>query len=99
MADFSARSMNQLLELGKRDGLDNLIYSLCHTIENLDEETDESTKSILHKHLEKAKESLQRKENDYYQEVMNYLYGFIDEVNMMESDNKLASQNANLLRP
>jgi predicted acylesterase/phospholipase RssA len=99
IADFSARSMNQLLELGKRDAFDNLIHSLCHTIENLKEETDSSTKNILSKHLEKAKESLQSKENDYYQEVMNHLYGFIDEVNRMESDKKLTEQNANLLRP
>jgi NTE family protein len=99
MADFSAQSMNQLLELGKRDALDNLIHSLYHTIENLDELTDERTKNILSKHLEKAKESLQNKESDYYQEVTNHLYTFIDEVNKMESDNKLTQQNANLLRP
>jgi len=55
IADFSARSMNQLLDLGKRDTLDNLIHSLCHTIENLNKETDESTKNILRNHLEKAK--------------------------------------------
>jgi hypothetical protein len=91
--------MNQLLELGKRDALDNLIHSLYHTIENLDELTDERTKNILSKHLEKAKESLQNKESNYYQEVTNHLYTFRDEVNKMESDNKLTQQNANLLRP
>ena len=40
LADFSARSMNQLLELGIRDALDNLIHSLYNTIENLDEKID-----------------------------------------------------------
>jgi NTE family protein len=99
MADFSAQSMNRLFELGKSDALDNLINSLYHTIENLDKKTDENTKKILNKHLEKAKESLQNKENDYYQEVMNHLYGFIEEVSRMELDNKLTEQNANLLRP
>ena len=99
MADFSAQSMNQLWERGKRDALDNLIHSLYHTIENLDELTDERTKNILSKHLEKAKESLQNKENDYYQEVTNHLYAFIDEVNKMESENKLTAQHANLFRP
>ena len=99
MADFSAQSMNQLLELGKRDALDNLIHSLYHTIENLDELIDEITKNILSKHLEKAKESLQKKENDFYQEVMNHLYEFVNEVNKMELDNKLSEQDANLFRP
>lgn len=33
--DFSARTMNQLLELGKRDALDKLIRSLCHVVDNL----------------------------------------------------------------
>ena len=39
LADFSARSMDQLLELGKRDGLDKLVHSLLHTIDNLDKAT------------------------------------------------------------
>lgn len=100
MADFSARSMNQLLELGKHDALDNLIHSLYHTIENLeDESTDKNTKNILSKHLEKAKESLQNKENYEYTQVMNHLYAFMEEVNRMESDKKLNQMNANLLRP
>jgi len=49
--------------------------------------------------LEKANELLQRKENDYYQEVMNRLYEFADEVNRMESEGELTQNNANLLRP
>ena len=57
------------------------------------------TKNSLHKHLEKANELLQRKENDYYQEVMNRLYEFADEVNRMESEGELTQNNANLLRP
>ena len=96
--------MNQLLELGKRDALDKLIRSLCHTIDRFyDDKTLPKvlyeTKKSLHKHLEKAKELLQRKENDYYQEVMNHLYDFIDEVNKMESHGQLSQNNANLLRP
>jgi NTE family protein len=98
IADFSAHTMTQLLELGKQDALDNLIHNLCHTIDNLDK-TDKTTKNRLSKHLEKAKEFLQNKENYYYQEVMNHLYDFIDEVNRMESDGNLTPNNANLLRP
>jgi len=37
----------EIIKLGKGDALDNLIHSLCHTIENLDKEIDESTKNIL----------------------------------------------------
>ncbi len=109
MEDFSARSMNQLLELGKHDALDKLIRSLCNMIDSLQElkSYDDKTfpqdlgktKNSLHKHLEKAKELLQRKENDYYQEVMNSLYEFADEVNRMESEGELSQNNANLLRP
>ena len=65
----------------------------------MDELIDEGPKNILSKHLEKAKESLQNKENDFYQEVMNHLYEFVNEVNKMELDNKLSEQNANLFRP
>lgn len=106
MEDFSARSINQLFELGKDDTLDKLIHTLCHVIDNLrdiqfddDKTLHEVSHNTLHKHLEKAKELLQRKENDYYQEVMNRLYDFIDEVNKMESDGQLNQNKANLLRP
>jgi predicted acylesterase/phospholipase RssA len=107
MEDFSARSMNQLLELGKHDALDKLIHSLCNMIEIIfyDDKTPpqvsdkNKTKNSLHKHLEKANELLQRKENDYYQEIMNHLYDFADEVNRMELDGELSQDNANLLRP
>jgi hypothetical protein len=98
IADFSAHTMTQLIELGKQNALDNLIHNLYHTIDNL-HKTDKTTKNSLSKHLEKAKEFLQSKENYYYQEVMNHLYEFIDEVNRMESDDTLTPDNANLLRP
>jgi NTE family protein len=109
MEDFSARSMNQLLELGKHDALDNLIHSLCNMIDNLQDlkfddgktphQISDKTKNSLHKHLEKAKELLKSKENDNYQEIMNHLYDFADDVNRMESDGELSHDNANLLRP
>ena len=115
MEDFSARSMNQLLELGKYDALEKLIHSLLHTIHNLDKPTlaqqdeDEDkkisgvsseTKNSLREHLERAMELLRSKENYSYQEVMNYLYDFADEVNNRESTHQLRSRSkANLLRP
>jgi hypothetical protein len=108
MKDFSASSMNQLLELGKHDTLDKLIRTLCHVIDNLHEiifdddktlQVSYRTKNSLRKYLEKAKELLERKENDYYQGIMNQLYDFIDEVNKMESDGLLSQNKANLLRP
>ena len=109
MEDFSARSMNQLLELGKHDALDNLIHSLCNMIDNLQDlkfddgktphQISDKTKNRLHKHLEKAKELLKSKENDNYQEIMNHLNDFADDVNRMESDGELSHDNANLLRP
>ena len=109
MEDFSARSMDQLFELGKHDALDKLIRSLCHVIDNLHEmifdddktlpQVSDKTKNSLHKHLEEANELLQRKENNYYQETMIYLYDFVEEVNKMESDGQLSKNKANLLRP
>jgi NTE family protein len=109
MEDFSASSMNLLLELGKHDALDKLIRTLSHTIDNLHEiifdddrtlpQVSDKTKNILHKDLEKAKELLDRKENDYYQQVVNRLYDFIDKVNTAESDGQLSHNKANLLRP
>jgi hypothetical protein len=109
MEDFSASSMNLLLELGKHDALDKLIRTLNHTIDNLHEiifdddktlpHVSDKTKNSLHKHLEKAKELFDRKENDYYREIMNHIYDFIDEVDKMESEGQLSQNKANLLRP
>jgi flagellar motility protein MotE (MotC chaperone) len=116
MEDFSARSMNQLLELGKYDALDKLIRSLLHTIDNLDKATlaeqDEGkekkipvvsseAKDSLREHLEKARRELLRSKEDYYsyEEVINHLYDFVDEVNRGESNHQLSHNKANLLRP
>ena len=116
MADFSARSVNQLLELGKYDALDKLIRNLTHIVDNLDrrtlaeEEEDEDgdkkisaitseTTNSLRGHLEKASELLRSKENYIYQEVINHLYDFADEVNKRESNHQLSHSKANLLRP
>ena len=98
ISDFSPHTLNQLLEQGKQDALDNLIHNLCHTIDRL-YKTDNTTKNSLSKHLEKSKELLQSKENYSYPAIMNHLYDFIDEVNRMESDGHLTPNNANLLRP
>ena len=116
MADFSARSVNHLLELGKYDALDKLIRNLTHIVDNLDrrtlaeEEEDEEgdkkmsaitseTTNSLRRHLEKASELLQSKENYTYQEVINHLYDFADEVNKRESNHQLSHSKADLLRP
>ena len=108
MEDFSASSMNQLLELGKHDALDKLIRTLRHVVDNLQEVPDinktshqvsDKIKSRLHSHLEQAGDLLEKKKNNYYQEVMRHLYDFTDEVNKLESDSKLSRNQANLLRP
>jgi NTE family protein len=108
MEDFSASSMNQLLELGKHDALDKLIRTLCHVVDNLQEVPDDNetlhrvsdnTKSRLHSHLEQAGDLLEKKKNNYYQEVIRHLYDFTDEVNKLESDGQLSRNQANLLRP
>lgn len=90
--DFSARTTNQLLELGKRDALDKLIRSLCHVVDNLqekifdeDEDVSDETKFNLNNHLQQAKKMLQRENYDYYEGVINHLYNFADEVDKMES--------------
>ena len=44
MEDFSARTMNQLLELGKHDTLDKLIRSLRQVVDNLQERIFEDDK-------------------------------------------------------
>jgi NTE family protein len=98
MEDFSARSMNQLLELGKHDALDKLIRSLRRMIDTLPEDANEA-KNSLPKHLEKAMDLLQSKENYYYDGVINHLYNFTDEVAKMESEGRLSQSEANLLRP
>ena len=62
-------------------------------------QVSDKTKNSLHKHLEEANKLLRRKENNYYQETMIYLYDFVEEVNKMESDGQLSKNKANLLRP
>ena len=109
MEDFSARTMNQLLELGKHDTLDKLIRSLFNVIdyllERIPDENDkpsgvsEDTKNSLRMHLEKAMDLLQRKRDDYYDGVINHLYNFAAEVDKMESEGRLSRKKANLLRP
>ena len=88
MEDFSASSMNQLLELGKHDALDKLIRTLYHVVDNLQEVPDDNkkshqvsdeTKSKLHSHLEQAMKLFEKNDHNYYQGVMSHLYGFIDE--------------------
>ena len=46
MEDFSARTMNQLLELGKHDTLDKLIRSLRQVVDNLQERIFEDDKLL-----------------------------------------------------
>ena len=108
MADFSAQSMNQLLELGKRDALDNLIRSLRRVIDNLQEtifEDDkpprisDETKNSLRNHLDKAMNLLLREEYGYYDGIINHLYNFAAEVDKMELEGRLSHNKANLLRP
>ena len=108
MADFSARSMNQLLELGKRDTLDKLIRSLRRVIDNLQEtifEDDkpprisDETKNSLRNHLDKAMNLLLREEYGYYDGIINHLYNFAAEVDKMELEGRLSHNKANLLRP
>lgn len=109
LADFSARSMNQLLELGKQDTLDKLIHSLDRMVNNLQDrifdeddklpEVSNETKNILGNHLEKARNLLQGKEYDYYDGVINHLNDFAAEVDKMESEGVISHNKANLLRP
>ncbi len=104
LADFSARSMNQLLELGKQDTLDKLIHSLDRIVERIFEDdklprVSNDTENILRNHLEKARNLLQDKEYDYYDGVINHLYDFAAEVDKMESEGRLSHNKANLLRP
>jgi hypothetical protein len=73
----------------------------------LDEEGDKKISAItsettisLRGHLEKAaSELLRSKENYIYQEVINHLYDFADEVNKRESNHQLSHSKADLLRP
>lgn len=64
MEDFSARTMNQLLELGKYDTLDKLIRSLRQVVDDLQDtifdeedklEVSGDTKNSLRSHVDKAK--------------------------------------------
>ena len=97
MADFSAHTISQLMTFGKYDALDKLIHSLCYTLQNMDELPKEM-KDSLDGHLVQALGALGSNQNNYsYDEVMKYLYEFVDEVNIMES--KIGKDRANLLRP
>jgi len=106
MEDFSARTMNQLLELGKHDTLDKLIHSLRQVVDNLQErifeddklQVSEDTKNILRNHLDKAMKVL-HEEYNYYDEAINHLYNFAAEVDKMELEGRLSHKKANLLRP
>ncbi len=108
MEDFSARTMNQLLELGKHDTLDKLIRSLRRVVDNLHERifeddkpsrVSDETKNNLRNHLDKAMKVLQREGFDYYDGVINHLYNFAAEVDKMELEDRLSHRKANLLRP
>ena len=97
MADFSAHTIRQLMAFGKYDALDKLIHSLSYTVQNLDKLPKEM-KDSLHSHLVQASIALGNNQNNYsYEEVMEHLYDFVDEVNTIES--KLGKDQVNLLRP
>ena len=85
MADFSAHTIRQLMAFGKYDALDKLIHSLSYTVQNLDKLPKEM-KDNLHGHLVEASIALGSNQNNYsYEEVMEHLYDFVDEVNTIES--------------
>ena len=85
MADFSAYTIMQLMAFGKYDALDKLIHSLSYTVQNLDKLPKE-VKDSLHSHLVNASIALGCNQNNYsYEEVMEHLYDFVDEVNTIES--------------
>ena len=107
MEDFSARTMNQLLELGKHDTLDKLIRSLRQVVDNLQErifeddkpQVSDDTKNSLQNHLDRAMKVIQTEKYDYYDEVNNHLYNFAAEVDKMELEGRISHKKANLLRP
>jgi hypothetical protein len=108
LADFSGRTISQLLAFGKYDALRKLIDTLSFTLQNL--KVDESKKvpreikeDRLTHHLEEARLALDRSDpNDryYYDKVMDHLKNFVDEVNMMETKyGKDSKEVIDLLRP
>jgi len=109
MADFSAKSIRQLMAFGKYDALDKLINTLSSTLENLQNSKDDGTKKVLHAtkdrldtHLNEASKELGEKTNDYYsyENVMRNLYAFVDELNMIEAKfGKESKELVDHLRP
>ncbi len=107
MADFSARTIQQLMVFGKYDALDKLINTLSFTLQTLDnkelKKVPSEVKSRLRDHLREARNALGSKTNDYYSydEVMKHLYDFADEVNLMETKfrNDIKDGIVDLLRP
>ena len=79
--DFSARTMNQLLELGKRDALDKLIRSLCHVVANLQKRIfDEGERPPVAR--EEAEAESQR-----MSEIKNTLSSHLDQAKKMLKEN------------
>ena len=107
MADFSAQTIRQLLAFGKYDALDKLINTLSLTLQNLNDDelkkVPSEIKDRLHDDLYKARKALGSKANNYYSydEVMKFLYDFVDGVNMMEINfgREIDNGALNLLRP
>jgi hypothetical protein len=97
MEDFSIRTINQLLTVGKYDTLDKLIHSLSHTVKSLQKVSQDTKESLLH-HLDDASKALGSNNTSFpYDEVMNNLYGFIDQIKTIEST--LGKDQVALLRP
>ena len=84
----------------ENDALDKLIHSLSYTVQNLDKLPKEM-KDSLQGHLVQASNALGSNQNNYsYEEVMEHLYDFVDEVNTIESElGKDQDDLLNLLRP
>jgi NTE family protein len=110
LADFSGRTIRQLLVFGRFDALDKLIDTLSFTLQHLEDdelkEVPREIKARLRDHLCKAREvldALGNKANYYsYDSVMKYLHNFVDEVNMMETKYAKDSKEKeviDLLRP
>ena len=109
MADFSAHTIRQLMAFGKYDALDKLIHSLSYTVTKFGDKLPKEMKDSLHSHLVQASIALGNNQNNYsYEEVMEHLYDFVDEVNMMETrfgiDSEVVGKNnskkvVDLLRP
>ncbi len=102
------------MAFGKYDALDKLIKTLSFTLEKLEQDglkkVPSETMNRLYKHLKDAKDTLGRNPRDIYlyDEVMEHLYNFVDEVNLMEAKfggeikevaRKDSREVVNLLRP